>query len=70
VEVSIIQGKTVLAKVPAKIVDLNAPSQNNAAVLKRNDDGTTTLSAVRFERKKFALELGDSSDGMQAGSSK
>jgi hypothetical protein len=70
VEVSIIQGKTVLAKVPAKLVDLSSPAQNNAAVVKRNDDGTTTLAGARFEGKKFALELGDSSEGMQAGSSK
>ena len=70
VEVSITQGKTVVAKVPAKVVDLKAPSQNNAAVVKNNDDGTSTLAGARFEGKKFALELGDSSDGMQAGSSK
>ena len=70
VEVSITQGKTVLAKVPAKVVDLKTPSQNNAAVLKTNDDGTRTLAGARFEGKKFALELGDSGDGMQAGSSK
>lgn len=70
VEVSIMQGRTVLAKVPAKVVDLNLPSQNNAAVVKHNDDGTSTLAGARFEGKKFALELGDSSDGMQAGSSK
>jgi hypothetical protein len=70
VEVSITQGKTVLAKVPAKVVDLKTPSQNNAAVVKTNDDGTSTLAGARFEGKKFALELGDSGDGMQAGSSK
>jgi ABC-type nitrate/sulfonate/bicarbonate transport system substrate-binding protein len=70
VEVSIMQGKTVLAKVPAKVVDLSLPAQNNAAVVKRNDDGTTTLAGARFEGKKYALELGDSSEGMQAGSSK
>ncbi len=70
VEVSITQGKTVVAKVPAKVVDLKAPSPNNAAVVKNNDDGTSTLAGARFEGKKFALELGDSSDGMQAGSSK
>jgi hypothetical protein len=64
------QGKTVLAKVPAKVVDLSLPAQNNAAVVKRNDDGTTTLAGARFEGKKYALELGDSSEGMQAGSSK
>ena len=70
VEVSIQQGKKVIAKVPAKVVDLNFPSQNNAAVLRMNGDGTSTLAGARFEGKKFALEIGESSDGMQAGSSK
>ena len=70
VEVSVMQGKNVLAKAPAKVVDLNSPAQNNAAVVKHNDDGTTALAGARFEGKKFALELGDTSDGMQAGSSK
>lgn len=70
VQVSILQGKNVVAKVSGKVVDLNAPSQNTAAVVRRNDDGTSTLSGARFEGKKFALEIGESSDGMQAGSSK
>jgi hypothetical protein len=70
VEVSIIQGKNVLTKVPAKVVDLSSPSQNSAAVVTRNGDGTSTLSGARFEGKRFALELGDSSEGTQAGSSK
>jgi hypothetical protein len=70
VEVSIIQGKTVLAKVPAKVVDLSTPAQNSAAVVQKHEDGTSTLAGVRFEGKKFALEIGDSSDGMQPGSSK
>ncbi len=70
VEVSILQGKTVLAKVPGKVVDLKAPSQNDAAVLKHNDDGTNTLAGVRFQGKRYSLEIGESSDGTQAGSSK
>jgi len=70
VEVSIIQGKNVVAKVPAKVVDLNAPSANTAAVVKKNDDGSTTLSGFRFQGKKYSLEIGVSSEGMQAGSSK
>ena len=70
VEVSIRQGKKVLAKVPAKVVDLNFPSANNEAILKMNGEGTSTLAGARFEGKKFALELGEASDGMQAGSSK
>jgi hypothetical protein len=69
VELSILQGKKVLAKVPAHVVDLNYPSANDAAVV-TNSNGTKTLAGVRFEGKKYALELGESSDGMQAGSSK
>jgi hypothetical protein len=70
VEVSILQGKTVVAKVPAKLVDLQAPAQYNAALLKSNEDGTSALAGARFEGKKFGLDLSDSGDGMQAGSSK
>ena len=70
VEVSIVQGKKVLTKVPAKIVDLDQAPSNNAALLKQNSDGSTTLAGARFQGKKFALELGEASDGMQAGSSK
>ena len=70
VEVSITQGKKVIAKVPAKVVDLNQAAANDAALLKQNTDGSTTLSGARFQGKKFALELGEASDGMQAGSSK
>jgi hypothetical protein len=71
VEVSILKGKTVIAKVPAKIVDLGATTHNNAAVTRVNSDGTSTLAGARFEGKKYGLELGgESSDGMQPGSSK
>jgi hypothetical protein len=70
VEVSILQGKNVVAKVPAHVVDLGAAAQNDATVTRKNDDGSSTLAGVRFQGKKIALELGESSDGMQAGSSK
>jgi hypothetical protein len=70
VEVSIKQGKKVLAKVPAKLVDLTAAPDGNAAVVKMNEDGSRTLAGARFAGKKFAIDLQESSDGMQAGSSK
>jgi hypothetical protein len=70
VELSIKQGKNVLAKVPARVVDLSSASNNSAAVTRKNEDGTSSLTGLRFEGKKIALELGESSDGMQAGSSK
>ena len=70
VAVNIMQGKKVVTKVPAKVVDLDKAPSNDAAILKQNGDGSTTLAGVRFQGKKYALELGEASDGMQAGSSK
>lgn len=70
VEVSILQGKKVLAKVPAKVVELKTKAQNNSAIVSNNTDGTSTLAGVHFEGKTTALEMPQSSDGMQAGSAK
>jgi hypothetical protein len=70
VELSIIQGKNVVAKTPAHVVDLSRASDNSAAVVKNNGDGTSSLSGLRFQGKKIALELGEASDSMQSGSSK
>jgi hypothetical protein len=70
VELSIKQGKNVIAKVPARVVDLNIAAANDAAVTRANGDGTSSLTGVRFQGKKFELEFGEASDGMQAGSSK
>lgn len=70
VEVSIKQGKNVVAKVPARIVQLNSTSQNDATLMKTNADGTSTLAGIRLEGKKFGLDLGEETDGMQAGSSR
>jgi hypothetical protein len=70
VELSIMQGKNVVAKVPAHVVTLDTASANDAAVTRKNDSGPNSLAGVRFQGKKFALELGEASDGMQSGSSK
>jgi hypothetical protein len=59
VEMSIVQGKKVIAKVPAHIVDLGAASPADAAVVKNNGDGTKTLTEVRLNGKKFALAVGE-----------
>ena len=59
VEVSIMQGKKVIAKVPAHVVSLETPSSSDAAVVKNNGDGTKSLSEVRMGGKKFALALGE-----------
>jgi hypothetical protein len=70
VEVSIMQGKKVLTKTQARVVDLTTPAENSAAVITKNSDGTSSLESVRFSGKKFALELAPTNDGMSGGSSK
>ena len=59
VELSITQGKKVIAKVPAQIVNLEQPSSSDAAVVKNNGDGSKTLSEVRLSGKKFAIAVGE-----------
>ena len=70
VQLTILQGKNVVAKVPAKVIDLSAPAPDNAAILNNGDNGKRTLSGARFQGKKYALQIGESSDDMHAGSSK
>jgi hypothetical protein len=59
IELSITQGKKVIAKVPAHVVTLDTPSQSDAAVVKNNGDGTKSLSEVRLSGKKFSLAVGE-----------
>jgi hypothetical protein len=68
VEVSILKGKNVVAKTQAKLVDLQAASPANAAIVMKNSDGSDELAGARFEGKKYALELHDTStnDGQSA----
>jgi hypothetical protein len=70
VELSILHGKTVVAKVPARVVELPTPAANDAAVTMKNGSGPSSLAGLRFQGKKFALDLSEGSDTMQAGSSK
>lgn len=69
VDLSIMQGKKVVTKVPAKVVDLSSPSANNAAIINKGDNGSSALAGARFAGKKFGLEI-SSENGMQPGSSK
>jgi hypothetical protein len=59
VELSIMQGKKVIAKVPAHMVDLSRPSANDAAIVKNNEDGSKSLNEVRLSGKKFAFAVGE-----------
>lgn len=59
VELSILQGKKVVTKVPAHMIDLGKASPSDAAVVKNNDDGSKSLSEVRLNGKKFAFAVGE-----------
>jgi len=65
VEVSVMQGKTVVAKVPGKLVSLK-DSAHAALLTQHNTDGTTDLRGVQFEGKKFTLELEQPKTSMEA----
>jgi hypothetical protein len=69
VQVSFIQGRNVVAKVSARLVDLPSPAENTAAVVHQNGDGTASLAAARFEGKKYSLQL-DTPGSAQMGSAK
>jgi hypothetical protein len=61
VELNILQGRNVVATVPARLIDLNYSSDSNAAVTKLNSDGSKSLSEIRFSGKKYALAIGEES---------
>lgn len=65
VDLKIFQGKKEVASTSAKVVQLNSPAAYDSAVVSSNDDGTATLSEIRFSGKKMALEV--SSEGGSGG---
>jgi hypothetical protein len=57
VQLSILQGKKVVAQTAAKVVTMNAASGNNEAVVSRDANGGTSLQEIRFRGKKIALAI-------------
>jgi hypothetical protein len=71
VQVNILKGKTVVASAPARLVDLSQSASSDSAVIRNNDDGSKSLSEVRFGGKKYALQIGgEAGTAESAGSSK
>jgi len=58
VELNILQGKNVIATVPARMVDLNRTPERNSAVTTVNSDGKKSLNEIRFSGRKYALAIG------------
>lgn len=70
VELSIRQGKRVLATASAHVVESKDPSPYNAALTQPTGGGTSSLVGLRFEGKTIGLDLDGSFTNMQAGSGK
>lgn len=70
VQLNIMKGKNVVATVPAHMIELNSASLSDAAVVSKNNDGSKSLSEIRFSGKKYALSLADSTRAAASDSSK
>jgi len=66
VEVSVMQGKTVLTKLQAKLV--KSPLGLAAISTKKDAEGNTVLTGVQFDGKTFALELSESNNSVESAS--
>jgi len=66
VQVSIMQGKKVVATVPAEVVALDRAASNTEAEIKSNSNGDRELTSLKFSGKKFSLELGTESAKAQS----
>jgi hypothetical protein len=69
VELSILRGSKVVATTPARLIDLNQKTNGDAAVVKNNDDGSKSLSEIRFGGKKYALAIGQETASMEGSGS-
>ncbi len=61
VELNILQGKNVVATVPARMVDLERSPDRDSAVTALNSDGRKSLNEIRFGGKKYAFAIGEES---------
>ena len=66
VQVKIYQGKKEIASTSARMVTLTKPQQQDGTVLRRNDDGTLTVTRINFGKKNFALEISGEGGGSGA----
>ncbi|MCU1334040.1 MAG: hypothetical protein JWM08_3032 [Candidatus Angelobacter sp.] len=61
VQVSIMQGRKVLATAPAEIVTLDRAASDTQAEVRNGSNGERELTALQFSGKKVSLQLGTQS---------
>jgi hypothetical protein len=69
VEVSFMQGKKVVTKAPAKLVELKDAFNHDATVVDKSAT-TPAITEVRFAGKKYALALGNAEKAAMGESTK
>jgi hypothetical protein len=69
VEVSVMQGKKVVAKVPAQLVEQKEAYTNDSAIVDRSSS-TPSIKEVRFAGKKYSLAIGGEKAEMGEASSR
>ena len=63
VQLKIFQGKREVASTLAKMVTLDKPVPQDGTLMRRNDDGSMTVTRINFGRKHFALEISGEGGG-------
>jgi hypothetical protein len=58
VDLRILQGKTVVATVPARMIGLQRSDSWGSVVERKNQDGSPSLLEIDFGGKKYAFALG------------
>lgn len=66
VQVNILQGKKVVATVPAQVVALDSKASDTQAEVLNGAKGTRELKALQFAGKKVSLQLGSESAKAQS----
>lgn len=69
VEVSFMQGKKLVTKSPAKVLELQGASNSDATVVNRST-ATPAVTEVRFAGKKYALAIGGAEKAAMGDSTK
>ena len=63
VEVKIYNGRKLVATTPARVVKVGARQSSSNALVNSNQDGSVSLSEIRFGGKDYVLQLTDAGGG-------
>ena len=67
VEVKIYNGNKLVATTPARMVKIESRQPYDTALVSNNQDGSVSLSEIRFGGKDYALQISEGGGGAAAG---